>query len=327
MRPASAPRPASSIRALVVDGERIDLGHVDDVVRLLEPGDVVVVNDAATLPASLRTTDRAVEVRLMSNLGDHLWLSVLLGEGDFRTRTEHRPPPPRLDVGARLVFSDDLFAIVEEVRPESPRLLAIRLSSARVWEALYRAGRPVQYAHVPEPLALWDVQNVYAGRPWAVEMPSAGRALRAETILRLRDRGVEVVALTHAAGLSSVGDPAIDAMLPMPERYEIPKATWDAVKSARRVVAIGTSVVRALETAARTGELAGTSDLSIGPRTPLLVVDAVLTGVHEADTSHYALLRAFAPESTLARVLDTAERRELYGHEFGDVLFVRRKAA
>ena len=114
-----------------------------------------------------------------------------------------------------------------------------------------RAGAPVQYAHRAEQLPLYAVQTAYAARPWAAEMPSAGRPLTWDVLLGLRRAGVEIATLTHAAGLSSTGDAALDRALPWPERYEIPRAHGDAIArdAARggRVIAVGTTVVRALE--------------------------------------------------------------------------------
>ena len=128
----------------------------------------------------------------------------------------------------------------------------------RFWSALYLHGRPVQYAYEPRPLQLWRVQTPYAARPWASEMPSAGRPLRWSCSRGLARAGCGLASLTHAAGLSSTGDPALDAALPLPERYEIPPSTVGAVAEARRrggrMVAVGTTVVRALEGAARPGE-------------------------------------------------------------------------
>ena len=126
-------------------------------------------------------------------------------------------------------------------------------------------------------------------------MPSAGRPLTARVIAELRARGVSVVAITHAAGLSSTGDPALDAVLTLPERTEVPDVTWAAVQAATRVVAVCTSVVRALESAAR-GVRSGRTTLRIGPSTKLLAVDALLTNVHAPGESHWELLRAFADE-------------------------------
>src|SRR5205823_9552386 len=141
--------------------------------------------------------------------------------------------------------------------------------------------------------------------------------LRWQLLLDLRQRGVRIAAITHAAGLSSTGDPALDAALPLPERFEVPQATVDAVSKARtdggRVVAVGTSAVRALEGAAaqHRGELragAGETDLLLGPGYRPRVADGLLTGVHETTASHYALLQAFAPRSLLARATEHADR-------------------
>src|SRR5205823_1185745 len=113
--------------------------------------------------------------------------------------------------------------------PLAERLLVIDPRAATVADRrggdlalLVRTRSPVQYAYHRAPLPLWSVQNGYAIRPWAAEQPSAGRPLRFELLLALRARGVEIATLTHAAGLSSTGDVAIDAALPLPERYEIP---------------------------------------------------------------------------------------------------------
>ena len=141
-----------------------------------------------------------------------------------------------------------------------------------VWTLLYRLGRPVQYSYAAA--QLWHVQLGYASRPWAAEMPSAGRPLRWELLLALHQRGVRLTSVTHAAGLSSTGDPALDAVLPLPERFEIPEATVRAVAAARvgggRVVAVGTSAARALEgSATQHGGIlaagAGETDLLLGP--------------------------------------------------------------
>jgi S-adenosylmethionine:tRNA ribosyltransferase-isomerase len=345
VRPATSPRSRARVRVLVVDGGSGAMRVVSslEAPSLFERGDLVVVNDAATLPASffMKTEQtekdrivRDVELRLVGSIDDRRWLVALFGKGDHRTRTEDREAAPMLDVGARLFAGVRLVATVTARRPESTRLVEVELSIAEepraplsaIWAELYRMGRPVQYAHVPSPLALWDVQNVYSGRPWAVEMPSAGRLFRADTLLALRRAGVEIARVTHAAGISSVGDPAVDAMLPFPERFEVGEATWEAIAHTRtrggRVVAIGTSVVRALEGGVRANARRGITDLRIGPRTRRAVVDAVLTGVHEADTSHYALLGAFASQEILARAHARAAREGLLGHELGDACLV-----
>jgi S-adenosylmethionine:tRNA ribosyltransferase-isomerase len=343
MKAASAPRAAADVRVLVVEGgEPRALSSARLLPELLRAGDLVVVNDAATLPASLAArTSRGeeIELRLASAARADdarvCFTAALLGAGDHRTRTEHRAPPPRVVVGDRLRVGDDLEAVVLGSASFSERLLELELharnggAAAATWSALYRTGRPVQYAHVPGALALWDVQNAWAGRPWAVEMPSAGRVLRIETLLALRSRGVEIAFVTHAAGLSATGDAAIDERLPLPERFEVGDAAVRAVVRAHarggRVLAVGTSVVRALESAARGGVLraaSGITDLRLEPTSRRHVVDGLLTGVHETDTTHFALLGAFAERTVLDEALATAEREGMLGHELGDAWLV-----
>jgi S-adenosylmethionine:tRNA ribosyltransferase-isomerase len=228
-------------------------------------------------------------------------------------------------------FQGGLEAALAPIPGAPARLVGLQFAEtgARLMAALYRDGRPVQYAYVPEPLELWDVQNAYAARPIAVELPSAGRALTATLLERLRSRGIGVASLTHAAGLSSTGDPSLDACLPLPEWSEVPEGVVDAVAEARqrggRVVAVGTSVVRALEEAGRGGVLAprsGETDLRIGAEHRLAVVDAILTGLHEAGTSHHRLLLAFAPAPVLDAALTAAERLGYLHHELGDLMLL-----
>ncbi|RKH44975.1 S-adenosylmethionine:tRNA ribosyltransferase-isomerase [Corallococcus sicarius] len=302
-----------------------------DLPLLLREGDLLVLNDAATLPGSLtgRTgAGAAIELRLLSHEPDDTWTAVLFGAGDWRRRTEDRPPPPELPVGSRLEVGG-LTARVVEVLPPSPRLLrvAFDLTGAALWHALYRAGRPVQYAYTAGPLALWHVQTLYAARPWAAEMPSAGRPLTASVFQRLKARGVRWASLTHAAGLSSTGDAALDAALPRPERSDIPAHTVARVEETRarggRVVAVGTTVVRALEGRATQhgGRLVpgeDVTDLLLGPGYVPRVVHGLLSGVHEPGSSHHALLQAFAPLPLLQRAAAHAEAVGYVGHEFGD---------
>ena len=247
-------------RLLHVDPRRESLrdASIADLPQILRAGDLLVVNDAATLPGSLQgfgPGGAPVEVRLLAELPSGAFRAVLFGPGDWHTPTEHRPPPPLLPEGAALRLGQ-LSATVERVSPISPRLLELRFdrSGGRLWSLLYRLGRPVQYSYTAGSLELWQVQVGYASRPWAAEMPSAGRPLRWHLLLDLRQRGVRIAAITHAAGLSSTGDPALDAALPLPERFEVPQPTVDAVSKARaaggRVAAVGTSAVRALEGAA-----------------------------------------------------------------------------
>jgi len=204
-----------------------------------------------------------------------------------------------------------------EVSPISPRLVRVELDLAHV----YRHGRPVQYSYMERDLRLQEVQTPYATRPLAVEMPSAGRPLDQAMRDRLAARGVEVARLTEAAGLSATGDPTLDAALPLPEHYEVPAETWDAVQRADRVIAVGTSVVRALESAAR-GPLVGVTELRLGGDTTLRVVDGLLSGMHEPGESHFQLMAAFADLGLLRAAHDHAEGSGYRNHEFGDSTLV-----
>lgn len=318
LRAATAARSdPQSERLLHVDpgGERLDHRRIGDLPHLLRPGDLLVVNDAATVPASLRVrTDvgEPFEIRLLAWRGGSRWLAVLFGAGDWRIPTERRPPPPG--------GSHRRLALVDLARPEEA-----------MWSWLYRTGAAVQYAHRLEPVPIAEMQTPWAARPWAVEMPSAGRPLTREMVLRLRSGGVEVARVTHAAGLSSTGDAELDRQLPLPERYDVPRETVDAVRRARsrsgRVVAAGTTVVRALEGAARAGagELVpgeGVTDLRIGPGHRPAVVDGLLTGIHAPGESHFELLTAFAPRRLLLRATAESVRRGYLAHELGDSMLV-----
>jgi S-adenosylmethionine:tRNA ribosyltransferase-isomerase len=342
MTPATWPRgqPLDE-RLLRIEPEsrRFEDRRMRELPGLLRREDLLVVNDAATLPGSLPATTPAgesIEVRLAGCRDrEDEWTAALLGRGDWRVRTEDRPPPPLLGTGDVLRFGDDLAATVRRVSPVSPRLvdLAFDREGDEFWEALYRHGRPIQYSYLERPLSLWHVQTAYGGRPWAVEPPSAGPPHRWELLEALKRQGIGLASITHAAGLSSTGDPAVDALLPFPERFDIPAATVEAVEKTRRnagrVVAVGTTVVRALEgsAAADGGRLkagAGVTDIRIAKGSPLRVANGLLTGLHESGTSHFALLTAFAPEDVLVEAYRRAEARGYLGHEFGDATLILR---
>ncbi|HKO93640.1 MAG TPA: S-adenosylmethionine:tRNA ribosyltransferase-isomerase [Polyangiaceae bacterium] len=341
MNPARARRANARLLHLDVARAAVTDRKASELPALLEPGDVLVVNDAATLPASLQgrvqgvpdgAPGASIELRLFGQEPDGSWRAVLFGAGDWRTPTELRPAPPRLEPGTTLELGE-LRARIEEWLAPSPRLVRVRFDTegARFWSALYRAGRPVQYSYLQAPLELWDVMTSYAGRPWAAEAPSAGYPLDAAQLLALRARGVELIALTHAAGLSATGDPALDAALPLAERFSLPErsvsALRDARRAGRRVVAVGTTVVRALEGNAlqHGGQLSageGSTTLRLGPGYRRQVVDALLTGMHDPTESHYALLQTFAPRTLLDRAHAQAQSWGYLGHEFGDACLI-----
>jgi S-adenosylmethionine:tRNA ribosyltransferase-isomerase len=326
-------------RLLVVDAD----GGVTHRARaefaaLVGDGDIVVANDASTLPASLigvhLPTGAPVELRLAGREtllpeGVRRFMAIVFGAGDFRTPTEQRSPPPVLQPGDTLQLGPLSAEVVRMLG--HPRLIEVlfRDSVAEIWEGVARHGRPIQYAYHKEPLAIWDTWTRIAGQPVAFEPPSAGFILDWSTIATLRSRGARFATLTHAAGISSTGDAELDRRLPFDEPYYIPPSTT-ALVAARgrrgRVIAIGTTVVRSLEHAARPDGTVqpgyGIATGRFGPHTRLRVVDAIVSGMHERGTSHHELLRAFQDDATIARMGTEAEAGGYRNHEFGDSVFL-----
>ena len=327
---ATWPRPAPEHdRLLVIDpsANAFDHREVGDLPSLLRADDVMVLNDSATLPASLHGTLRGepIEVRLLSRDDETTFRAIAFGGGDWRTRTEDRPPPPSTRSPTPARFGDlDATVVSTDLHP---RLVRVRFEDAPdLVPRLFRAGKNVQYAHVRDELRAWHVQTAFASRPWSFEMPSASRPLTWSLLERIRSRGVKLARLTHAAGLSSTGDESLDALLPLDERYDIPEETVAAVRDARarggRVLAVGTTVVRALEGSfAQRGGLraeAGVTSLRIGPGFVPRTTDGVFTVMHEAGTSHARLMSAYAPLALLDRAWNDAAARGYLGHELGD---------
>jgi S-adenosylmethionine:tRNA ribosyltransferase-isomerase len=314
-----------------------------EFVNLLRAGDIVVANNAATLPASLSgvhiPTGCPIEVRLAGR--DSLALhevsrfsAVVFGAGDFRMRTEDRPLPPALNVGDRLALGPLRSTVVRLLN--HPRLVELRFDGSlrEIWEGLARHGRPIQYSHIRTPLAVWDTWTPIAGAPVAFEPPSAGFILDWSVLASMTARGVRFSTVTHAAGISSTGDVQLDALLPLDECYRIPPSTARVINEGRergaRVIAIGTTVVRALEHAAagsgtvRAGK--GVATQRIGSSALLRVVDAILSGTHGRGGSHYDLLSAFTDEATLRRMDEELEQMNYRTHEFGDSVFIEKRA-
>ena len=325
------------VRLLVVDRADGSVAHhrFHELPRLLEPGDLLVVNDSRTLPASLLGHTAAgvpVEVRLAAREAER-WAALVLGVPAGGTDpalvpTDQRPAAPALAAGARLEFAGGLEATVlgrhEEARPLV--WLAFDAAGERLAELLHRAGRPVRYAYVPRAWPLHHYQTLFAAGPGSAEMASAGRPFTVQTLADLRRRGVGLATISLHAGLSTYGDPATDRRFVPAEPYLVPEATAAAVAATRaaggRVIAVGTTVVRTLETAATATTLRagpGVSRLRITPRFPLRVVDGLLTGLHEPEASHLDLLGAFLDPPALERAYAAALAAGYLWHEFGDV--------
>jgi len=340
--PIQRPRDA---RLLVVDAAgRLHHDRRANLADHLRRGDLLIANDAATLPASLAgihvPSGAPIEVRLAGR--DMLavdavreFTAIVFGAGDHRTRTEDRALPPPLAAGDVLQLGP-LRATVQRTLGH-PRLIVLRFDGAPnvIWAGLARHGRPIQYAHIDAPLALWDAWTRVAALPVAFEAPSAGFVLDWQLLASLRERGIGFATLTHAAGISSTGDAALDARLPFPEPYYLPASTVAAIAAARtngaRIVALGTTVTRALEHAAahggplRAGEALATQRL--GAHSRLCLVDAIVSGTHEPGSSHHALLHAFASAEVIANADRALERHGYLTHEFGDSVLLERALA
>jgi len=335
----------SDAQMLVVDGARTVSRHVSDLANEVRAGDLVVLNDAATLPALLTgstASGEQVEARLAAHEQDGTFRAVLFGSGDTSMKTEDRGPAPRVKAGETLTFTIEptamstpmssvmTWAEVVHVDAAQPRLVSLRFHGAAE-PAIFAVGKPVQYAYVSRPLSLFHVTPVFAAEPWAFEPASAGLTLDFATLSRVRAKGAELALITHAAGLSSLGDPSLDALLPFAELSRVTAETADAVRRTKarggRVFAIGTTVVRALESASvprpRVIEPRfGLTSLLVGEERALGVVDVVLTGVHVPGESHHELLTAFQSRDVLAKACDHAERDGYRSHELGDTMLV-----
>ncbi len=311
------------VRLLVARQGRIEHRRFDAIVELLDPGDLLVINTSATIPAAIdgRLCDgRAVPVHLSTVLDDGSWIVEVRHAGG------HGPEPDARQ-GMVLALPGALSLCLDEAYPDRSAV------SSRLWRAtpsaavdahqyLSRHGRPIEYGHLAASYPLADHQNVYARQPGSAEMVSAGRPFTTSLLVRLMAAGVTVAPVVLHTGVSSPenGEP------PQPERFDVPDATARLVTSARcsgsRIIAVGTSVVRALESAATgSGEVRAArswTDLVLGPQRRARVVHGLVTGLHEPQASHLHLLDAVAGDALVDAAYDAAVRGGYLWHEFGD---------
>jgi S-adenosylmethionine:tRNA ribosyltransferase-isomerase len=292
----------------------------------LRPGDLLVFNSSRTLPASLtgidlRTGNR-IEVRLAERLPDGSWLALLLSKEGKIFECE---PHQEMEIG----FSDELTCVVRSNDPRGLPLWKVwfSLSGARLMNAIYKIGLPVRYEHVPQPWSLDRYQNVYANQPGSAEMPSAGRAFTWGHLFDLKKAGIDSVSVVLHTGLSSYMDDELDSKLPISEEeYIVELEVAEKINNVRlnggRIIAIGTTVVRTLESSARKGKVVpghSYTRLRITPRYSLQTVDGLLTGLHEPQASHFDLLQAFLARDKILRAYEEAIARGYLWHEFGDL--------
>jgi S-adenosylmethionine:tRNA ribosyltransferase-isomerase len=356
--PEARGRQRDDVRPMVAYRHDLRLVHGSfrELPSFLSPGDVLVINTSGTLPASLPAIPLpaagAPAPRRTPELELHLSTPLPSGQGtvdldadpgrdpqawivEFRAVERGRSLPHRsLDLGATFVLPGGSRAEVlapyppdcgpDASAPGESRLWVVALTLPEALGAyLRRHGRPIRYADVGAEWPVSAYQTVYAVEPGSAEMPSAGRAFTPDMLTELIARGVEVVPVTLHTGVSSLEEHEP----PYAEFYRVDPAAARRVNEARRaggrIVAVGTTAVRALESAAVGGGTVrpaeGWTDRVVSPETGVSVVDGLLTGWHEPRASHLLMLEAVAGRPLLERSYRTALERRYRWHEFGDL--------
>ena len=315
--------PRDGIRLLVARPGSVEHHIFRDLPLMLEPGDLLVVNTSATVAAALdgvHEDGHSAPVHLSTVLDDGDWVVEV-------RRADNGGPDRTTRAGQVLTLPGRVRLRLGRGYPD-PELAHPRLRRAAVTTALpaldylQRHGRPVEYGYLDARYSLDEHQTVYADRPGSAEMASAGRPFTPELLVRLMMRGVTVAPVMLHAGVSSASahEP------PLPERFTVPTDTARLVTGARRagrrVVAVGTTVVRTVESAATPDgsvhAATGWTDLVISPQRPARVVDGLITGLHAPEASHLLLLESVAGANLVRAAYDAALEQHYLWHEFGD---------
>jgi S-adenosylmethionine:tRNA ribosyltransferase-isomerase len=319
---ASAPPPVrDGVRLLVARPGGLEHARFSQLADFLAPGDLLVVNTSATLAAAVdgsRADGRAVTVHFATELDDGTWLV------EPRPGADATGPVGDAQPDEVITLPDGVRLVLVEAHPAGQH---------RLWRAsvgaeggipayLARHGRPIRYAYAPVPIALAEYQTVFGREPGSAEMPSAGRPFTDALVTDLVSRGIVLAPLTLHTGVSSQqpGEP------PQPERFRVPASTARLVNATRawghRIIAVGTTVTRALESAAdSTGFVrprSGWTDLVLGPHRRAHVVSGLITGWHAPGASHLDLLEAVAGKQLVQGAYTEAVRAGYRWHEFGD---------
>ncbi|MCA0173774.1 S-adenosylmethionine:tRNA ribosyltransferase-isomerase [Bacillus sp. RAR_GA_16] len=302
------------VRMMVLDGEEVRHTQFHELGSFLHEGDVLVFNDSRTLPAELKGVTEKGEkmvIRLARRISDKKW-AVIVAEGVAES-------------GKTIWFSKSLCALIGKNAGAYDHL-SFSKGGTELLNDIYQIGEPIRYEYIHEPWPLEVYQTVYSSAPGSVEMASAGRAFTCKMLFELEALGVNLVYLTLHTGIS---DLLQENWSPNPyenwEEYTIPKKTAHtvnkAIKEGRRVIAVGTTVVRALESAFDTEVNSGKgwTNLYIRSQTKLQAVHGLLTGFHEPEASHLDMLSAFVSKEKLDKAYEIAIQEKYLWHEFGDV--------
>ncbi len=291
----------------------------------LAPGDLVVVNTSATVAAEIdaRASMGPRVLHLAAQVSPTRWVVEIRSAPDgARAMLDHVPGDALLVDRTEVVLLEPYAG-----RPASPTRAGNRLWLAEVARpvalkrALRRRGRPIAYGYLDRPLPLAAYQTVFARDPGSAEMPSAGRPFTHDTVLDLVTRGVQLAPITLHTGVSSQesGEP------PQDEWFSVPPATAALVNATRvggrRVVAVGTTVTRALESSVVDGRAtprSGWTDLVLGPERLPRLVTGLVTGLHDPHASHLHLVEAVAGSELAQAAYDAAVAEGYLWHEFGD---------
>ena len=321
------------VRLLVSRGTQPQITHqrFPDIVEALEPGDLLVINTSGTLNAALaarRGDGSALEVHLSTHLPGDIWtleLRLLGPKGTRPFRDGHAGDVIQLPAGGTATLLAPYATERAALSPDAGvRLWLVTLALPLPLQSyLARHGFPIRYGYVPRRWPAKYYQTVYATEMGSAEMPSAGRAFTPAVITRLVARGVQIAPLLLHTGVSSLEDHEP----PYEEFYRVPLATAHAVNAVhaagRRVVAVGTTVVRALETVTdeegvtHPGE--GWTSLVINAERGVRAVGGLLTGLHEPRASHLWMLEAIVGRAHIAAAYAEALRERYLWHEFGDL--------
>ncbi len=286
--------------------------------------DGYIVSSAGIIP---------IEVRLAEHLPDDSWLVLpyyKAEELNNKNNDNANPVFPIFEKGVNLQFGNGLYAKVYGPDDNIPRLWKVRFSKSgtQLMDLLYRLGQPVRYEYVSSDWNLDYYQNVYARQPGSSEMPSAGRAFTWKLLLGLKRRGIEMTYITLHTGLSSYRDDTLDLQHPISEEefavnYKAAEMVNKTHIRGGRVIAVGTTVVRTLESVAsdsgNIGAEHGYTRLHISANHKLKTVDGLLTGLHEPEATHLDLLTAFLSTEGIRKAYDEAIQRKYLWHEFGDL--------
>lgn len=315
-----------AVRLLVTAAGRHRHARFRALPKFLEPGTVLVVNRSATIPASLPAAGAAGPFRL--NLSNRYGAGVWLAEPRWSAA---EPGPLPVTAGERFV-AGRLAATFLAPYPGLPRLWFVRIEGD-VDDAMVRTGEPIRYGYLAPPYpALPSYQTVFGAVPGSAEMPSAGRPFTSRLVETLRSKDISIVTVVLHAGVSSLelddprgDDDGSDPNPLFPEAFVVPPSTARAVNAARAqgrpIIAVGTTVVRALESAWSAGRIravAGFTRRFVRPGRGVRIVDGLLTGLHDPRASHLALLSAIATPDTLRAAYHEAVREGYLWHEFGD---------